>query len=106
MTSPHGKGVGEQVHPSVMLLATSMGIWDGGPLTVHSSIRFQIHHRRKSKGTGYMVYFPQGRGPFDLFAFLHTKPLKKGVYSKMKEFATTGSKFFPFRINSFLIEDN
>ena len=37
MTSPHGKGVGEQVRPSIMLLATlakSVGICDGVPSTV------------------------------------------------------------------------
>ena len=41
MTFPQGKGVGEQVHPSVMLLATlakSVGISDGTLLTVHSSV--------------------------------------------------------------------
>ena len=37
MISPHGKGVGEQVRPSVMLLATlanSAGICDGMPTTL------------------------------------------------------------------------
>ena len=40
MTSPRGKGVGEQICPSVMVLATlakSVGICDGVPLTAHSS---------------------------------------------------------------------
>ena len=41
MTFHHGKGVREQVRPSirpsVMLLATSMGIVDGAPSTVHSN---------------------------------------------------------------------
>ena len=34
-----------------------------------------------------------------LFAFLRTKSLIKGVNSKRKEFAPTGSKFFPFRVD-------
>ena len=38
MTSPHGKGVGEQVHTSVMLLDTSVGILDGAPSTAHSNL--------------------------------------------------------------------
>ena len=50
MTSPHGKGVREQVrrfirHPSVMLLATlvtSVGIFDGAPSTAHSSCYIYI----------------------------------------------------------------
>ena len=29
-----------------------------------------------------------------MFAFLHTNPLKNGVYSTGKEFAPNGSKFF------------
>ena len=43
MTSPHGKGVEEQVDLSVMLLATlpkSVGISDGAPLTAHSNLDF------------------------------------------------------------------
>ena len=41
MTSPHGKGVGEQVHLAITLLATvaiSMGICNGAPSTAHSSL--------------------------------------------------------------------
>ena len=45
MTSPYGKGVWEQVrwsiHMSVMLLATSVGVYDGGPSTAHSIFKFQ-----------------------------------------------------------------
>ena len=43
MTFPHDKGVGEQVHLSVMRLATlakSLEIWDGAPWTAHSSLDF------------------------------------------------------------------
>ena len=36
-----------------------------------------------------------------LFAFLDIKALLKGVYSKRKEFALTGSKFFPFGVDPF-----
>ena len=36
-----------------------------------------------------------------LLAFLHTYPFWKGVYSKRKEFAPHGSKFFPFRVDPF-----
>ena len=36
-----------------------------------------------------------------LFAFLHTNSLLKRVYSKRKEFALSGSKFFPFRVDLF-----
>ena len=36
-----------------------------------------------------------------LFAFLHTKPFWKGVYSKRSEFASKGSKFFPFSEDPF-----
>ena len=34
-----------------------------------------------------------------LYAFLYSNPLLKGVYSKRKEFAPKGSKFFPFRVD-------
>ena len=33
-------------------------------------------------------------------------PLWKGVYSKGKEFASNGSKFFPFRIHPFIRRDS
>ena len=36
-----------------------------------------------------------------MFAYLHTKSLLKGVYSKRKEFVSTGNKFFPFRADHF-----
>ena len=36
-----------------------------------------------------------------LLAFLHTKTLLKRVYPKRKEFGPTGSKFFPFSVDSF-----
>ena len=36
-----------------------------------------------------------------VFSFLHMKPLLKRVYSKRKEFAPKGSKFFPFRVDLF-----
>ena len=51
MTSPHDKGVGEQVRPSVMLLAKSVGIYDGAPSTAHSiffiyyNIYYTVLHR-------------------------------------------------------------
>ena len=35
------------------------------------------------------------------FPFLHTHPFWKSVYSKWKEFAPTGSKLFPFRVDPF-----
>ena len=41
MTSPHGKGVGELIRPSVMLLAKlakSVEICDGAPSNGHSSL--------------------------------------------------------------------
>ena len=34
------------------------------------------------------------------FVFLHTNPFWKRVYSKRKEFAPQGSKFFPFRVDA------
>ena len=40
MASPHGKGVREQVCPSVMLLATSMGIYSGASWIAHSSFSY------------------------------------------------------------------
>ena len=50
----------------------------------------------------WYFFFPpnlQGRQLCDfLFALLSTI---KGVYSKRKEFAPPGSKFFPFRVDSF-----
>ena len=36
-----------------------------------------------------------------LFAFLHSKPLLKGVYSKKEEFALIGSRFFRLRVDLF-----
>ena len=36
-----------------------------------------------------------------LFQFLRTDSLLKRVYSKRKEFAPFGSKFFPFRVDPF-----
>ena len=36
-----------------------------------------------------------------LFAYLHIKPLLKGIYTKRKEFAPKGSKFFPSRVDPF-----
>ena len=47
MTFPHGHRVGEQVRPSVMLLAIlakSVGICDGAPSTSHSSLEFAHVH--------------------------------------------------------------
>ena len=44
----------------------------------------------------------QGRQLFDfLIALLYTKPLLERVFSKRKEFAPYGSKFFPFRKTPF-----
>ena len=64
MTSPHGKGVGEQVHPSVMLLATlaaSVGICDGAPSTAHSSFILKLTTKNPSKKQPFLylvfVYF-------------------------------------------------
>ena len=36
-----------------------------------------------------------------MFALLYIKSLLKNIYSKKKEFAPCGSKFFPFRVDSF-----
>ena len=36
-----------------------------------------------------------------LLALLYTKHLLKRVFSKRKEFAPRGSKFFPFRVDPF-----
>ena len=38
-----------------------------------------------------------------LFDFLHSyqAPSEKGIYSERKEFAPKGSKFFPFRVDTF-----
>ena len=41
----------------------------------------------------------KGDNFYDLFASLYTSPLLKGVYSKRKEFAPEGSKFFAFRVD-------
>ena len=47
-------------------------------------------------------YFYKG-GYFDsVFTSPHNNPFIKGVYSKRKEFAPRGSKFFPFRVDPFL----
>ena len=50
----------------------------------------------------FFCHFYKGDNFCDfLFAYLCTNPLLKGVFSKMKEFAPTGSKFFPFRVDPF-----
>ena len=36
-----------------------------------------------------------------LFGFRHSKSLPDRVYSKRKEFAPHGSKFFPFKVDPF-----
>ena len=37
-----------------------------------------------------------------LFAFLRSNSLLKGVYSIRKEFAPSGSKFFPYSVDPYL----
>ena len=45
----------------------------------------------------FSTIFDKGDNFYDLlFAFLHTNPLWKRVFSKREEFAPIGSKFFPF----------
>ena len=56
-------------------------------------------------GRVYVVFFTKKDDFCDfLFVFLHIKPLQKGVYSKRKEFAPNGSKFFPFRVDYFSVD--
>ena len=49
-----------------------------------------------------MDHFCKGDNFFDFFLLSCTyTPFWKGVYSKRKEFAPKGSKFFPFRVEPF-----
>ena len=66
---------------------------------------------RKRRATLRMVYLSESikgkritfmRDNFDWIDFL---PFWKGVYSKRKEFAPRGSKFFPIRVDLLSKED-
>ena len=54
----------------------------------------------KHSSTFSTIFYKEDNFWYFLFAVWMFNPFRKGVYSKRKEFAPTGSKFFPFRVDT------